>query len=285
MRPRMTLRCLTRRGSSIGSGPRGGRGRDGLRGARGRDVATVDPDLHADPAVGRVGVHLAVADVGAERPERDATLAVPLAAAHLGAAEAAGDHDLDALGAGLHRPLDGLLHRLLEGDSPAQLLADVGRDEVRVELGLADLLDLQLDLALRERADLLAEDLDVLAALADDDARLGGVDGDRDLAEVALDLEAADAGVGEPLVDELADGHVLLEEVRVLLVVVPLRGPRARHPEPEPVRVDLVTHVAQPSRSPTVTVMCVTPLWIGKARPWARGRHRLIVGPLSARAS
>ena len=31
--------------------------------------------------------------------------------------------------------------------------------------------------------------------------------------------------------------------------------------------------------------MCVTPLWIGKARPWARGRQRLIVGPLSARAS
>src|SRR6185503_3942937 len=42
---------------------------------------------------------------------------------------------------------------------------------------------------------------------------------------------------------------------------------------------------SQPSRSPTVTVMWVTPLWIGKARPWARGRQRLIVGPLSARAS
>src|SRR5918993_2773903 len=31
--------------------------------------------------------------------------------------------------------------------------------------------------------------------------------------------------------------------------------------------------------------MCVMGLWIGKARPWARGRHRLIVGPSFAIAS
>src|SRR5262249_20173546 len=146
-------------------------------------VAAIDPDLDADAPVGRVRVDLAVADVRAEGPERDPAFAVPLAAAHLGAAEAARDHDLDALRAGLHRALDGLLHGLLEGDAAGQLLADVGRDEVCVELGLADLLDLQLDLALGQRADLLAEDLHVLAALADDDARLGGVHGDRDLAE------------------------------------------------------------------------------------------------------
>src|SRR5690348_2167584 len=113
MRPRMTLRCLTRRGSST-SGPLPGRedGR-GRRPADGLDVAAVDPDLDADPAVCRVGVDLAVADVGPERAERDPTFAVPFAAAHLGAIEATRDHDLHALGAGLHRPLDGLLHGLL----------------------------------------------------------------------------------------------------------------------------------------------------------------------------
>src|SRR5439155_14497282 len=103
------------------------------RAARG-DVAAVDPDLDSDAPVGRVGVDLAVADVRAQRAQGDATLAVPLAPAHLRAAEATGDHDLDALRAGLHRPLDRLLHRLLEGDATAELLADVGRDEVRVEL-------------------------------------------------------------------------------------------------------------------------------------------------------
>ena len=122
----------------------------------------------------------------------------------------------------------GLLHRLAEGDPAGQLLGDVHRDEVRVELRLADLLDLQLDLALRERADLLAQDLDVRAALADDDARLGRVDRDRDVVDAALDLDQADARVGEPLLDQLADRDVLLEEVGVFLVGVPLGGPGAR---------------------------------------------------------
>ena len=57
--------------------------------------------------------------------------------------------DFDALGAGLHGPLDGLLDGLAEGDAAGQLLGDVGGHEDRVELGLADLLDLQLDLARR----------------------------------------------------------------------------------------------------------------------------------------
>src|SRR5262245_12556488 len=99
---------------------------------------------------------LAVADVRTQRAQRDAAFLVPLATAHLGAAEAARDGDLDALRTGLHRALDRLLHRLLEGDAPAELARDVHRDQVRVELGLADLLDLQLDLALGERTDLLA---------------------------------------------------------------------------------------------------------------------------------
>src|SRR3970282_2500865 len=77
---------------------------------------------------------------------------------------------------------------------------------------------------------------------------------------------------------------VLLEEGRVLLVLVPLGGPGARHPEAEAVRVDLVSH-DQASRFPTVTVMWVCALWIGKARPWARGRPRFIVGPSSRRAA
>jgi hypothetical protein len=101
----------------------------------GRDFAAVDPDLHADSTVGREGVNLGVADVGAERSERDSAFLVPLATSHLGAAEATRDGDLHALGAGLHRPLDGLLHRLLEGNSAGQLLADVGGDRAASSSG------------------------------------------------------------------------------------------------------------------------------------------------------
>src|SRR6476646_5093571 len=110
----MTLRCLTRLGINIGSDPRPDRSRDPgvARSALRGDVAAIDPDLDADPPVGGVGVDLAVADVGTQRPERDAAFFVPFTAAHLGATETPGDGDLDALGAGLHRALDGLLHRL-----------------------------------------------------------------------------------------------------------------------------------------------------------------------------
>src|SRR4029079_4912917 len=53
----------------------GGLGRGELPRSRSlrSDVAAIDPDLDADPAVGRVGVDLAVADVGPERAQRDAT--------------------------------------------------------------------------------------------------------------------------------------------------------------------------------------------------------------------
>src|SRR4029079_11750076 len=234
-----------------GSGPRPGDDR-GARGELGSadgllgDVPAVDPDLDADAAICRVGVDLAVAELRAERPQRDAPFLVPLASTHLRAAEAAGDGDLDALRAGLHRALDGLLHRLLEGDAAAQLPGDVHRDEIGVELRLADLLDLQLDLAVREHADLLAQDLDVRAALADDDARLGRVDGDRHVVDATLDLHAADAGVREPLLDELADRDVFLEGSRVFLIRVPLRGPGARDTQAEAVRMDLVSHFRPP---------------------------------------
>ena len=56
-----------------------------------------------------------------------------------------------------------------------------------------------LTLRLVEPADLLAQDLDVRAALADDDPRLGRVDRDRDVVDAALDLDPADARVGQPL--------------------------------------------------------------------------------------
>src|SRR4029453_11017371 len=113
--------------------------------------------------------------------------------------------DPDALRPGLHRALDRLLHRLLEGDAPAQLLGDVHRHEVGVELRLADLLDLELDPALRQLADLLAEDLDVRPTLADDDPGFAGMDRDRHVVDPALDLDAGPARIREPPLHELAD--------------------------------------------------------------------------------
>ena len=65
--------------------------------ALGHDLALVDPDLHADAAVGRLGLDEAVVDVGADRVQRHTALGVALRAAHLRAAETATALDLHAV--------------------------------------------------------------------------------------------------------------------------------------------------------------------------------------------
>src|SRR3954470_13688341 len=77
----------------------------------GKDLALVDPLLHADATEGGARLRLAVVDVGAQRVQRHATFAVPLLARHLGAAEASGALHADALCACLHGGLDRALHR------------------------------------------------------------------------------------------------------------------------------------------------------------------------------
>src|SRR5690606_11916630 len=51
------------------------------------DLALENPDLDADDAVGRLGFREAVVDVGAQRVQRHAALAVPLGARDLGAVQ------------------------------------------------------------------------------------------------------------------------------------------------------------------------------------------------------
>ena len=125
----------------------GGFLRDLVGGGRlvGQDLALVDPDLHADAAERGARFGEAVVDVGAQRVQRHPTLAVALAAAHLRATEAAAALHLDAQRAGLHRRLQRALHRPAERHASRELVGDTLRDQRRVELGLLDLLDVEVD--------------------------------------------------------------------------------------------------------------------------------------------
>ena len=67
--------------------------------ALGHDLAVVDPALDADAAGGGPGLGEAVVDVRAKGVQRHAAVGVALGPRHLGAAQAAGDLDLHALGA------------------------------------------------------------------------------------------------------------------------------------------------------------------------------------------
>src|SRR5262249_35770394 len=111
----------------------------------GHDLALVDPDLHPDAAEGRLGLGEPVVDVGPDRVQRRAALRVALGAAHLGAAEPAAADHLDAVRAGTHRRCDRPFHRAPEADAVLELLRDRLGDELRVELGALDLVDVDVD--------------------------------------------------------------------------------------------------------------------------------------------
>ena len=111
------------------------------------------------------------------------------------------------------------LHRAAERHAALELLGDVLGDQRRVELGLADLDDVEVQLRLGELRELLAQRLDVGALLADDDARTRGVDRHPALAVRALDDDAADAGLRRVLLDEVADREILVQQLAVVLAV------------------------------------------------------------------
>ena len=96
-----------------------------------------------------------------------------------------------------------------------ELLGDALRDQLRVDLGVLHLEDVQLHLLAGELLQLAADAVGLGAAAADDDARTGGVDVDADPVTGALDLDLGDAGALHALGHQLADRDVLLDVVAV----------------------------------------------------------------------
>src|SRR5258707_723415 len=137
------LRCLTLRGISIGhSAPltsRGGR----------RNCHFGRRRLGCLVRRGTAGATSANAP-GATRPAQPATAL-----------------DLDALGAALHRALDRLAHGTAECDAAGQLLGHALSDELRVDLRVLDLEDVQLNLLAGQLLEVAADPVGLRAAPAD----------------------------------------------------------------------------------------------------------------------
>src|SRR5215813_185018 len=144
----------------------------------GQHLALEDPYLHADGPVRRVRLGEAVVDVGADGVQRHSPVAIPLAARDLRAPQPPGAGDPDAVGAEPQRRGDGLLHGAPEGHALLELEGHVLRHQLRVELGMDDLFDVEVDLLGRAHLDLVLELLHLGALPADDDAGARGEDGD-----------------------------------------------------------------------------------------------------------
>src|SRR5207249_3353390 len=123
-------------------------------------------------------------------------------------------------------------------------------DEGGVQLGLLDLLDVQLDLdVVGDLGQVGAQPVGLGAAAADDDAGPGRVDVDAEPVARALDLDPADGGPLQLAHQVVADAPVLDEVVGVLAVAEPARLPVGGDTEAESVGVDLLTHYSSFSLS------------------------------------
>ena len=242
----------------------------------------VHPDLHADLPERRLPLGRAVVDLRPQRVQGDAAFPVPLAPRHLGPAEAAGALDPNAESPRPHRRLHRPAHGPTERHPAGELLGHTLREELRVGLGtghrgrLVHVLDLHVGPVPGDPLDVLADPLHLRALPADDDARTGRPDEHLDLIPPPLDVDRGDAGPRQLSADVLADLDVLMQRVRVFLLVrIPVRLPGVDDPQPEPVRVDLVSHPYVRSCSATTgssivwttSEMCEVRLRMRVARP------------------
>src|SRR6202046_4906053 len=133
----------------------------------GQDLALEHPDFDTAGAIGGLGRARAVIDIGTQRMQRHAAFAIPLHARDFGAAETAGAVDPNAACAQTHRRLHRALHGTAEGDATLELLGDPVGDQLGIKLRLADLDDVQADLAAGHLADIQAQLFDIRALLAD----------------------------------------------------------------------------------------------------------------------
>src|SRR5690606_11209845 len=180
----------------------------------------------------------------------------------------------------------GALHGAPEGDAPLQLLRDGLGDQLGVDLGLADLDDVEMRLALRHVGDLAAQPLDVRALLADHNARPRRVNRDARLLGRPLDDDAADPGLRKLLLQPVADLDVLVQQLGVLAAVrEPARIPSPVDAEPEPDRVDLLAHQAASSRSRTTIRNLLNGFSIRPIRPRPRACQRFITNDFPTVAS
>src|SRR4029079_136583 len=104
--------------------------------------------------------------------------------------------------------------------------------ELGVELRTLDLLDVDVDLSVDELLQLVAELVDLSALASDDDARARRIDVDAHLVRRALDVDLRDSGVGETLLQILAQLQIAMQRLGVVLPGTQAGMPRLVAPEP-----------------------------------------------------
>src|SRR5262249_8624620 len=140
-----------------------------------------------------------------------------------------------------------------------ELLGDVLADELGVDLGPVDLLDLDLDPPAGEGLQLLLDALDLGPLAADDHAGPGREQDDLHRVASPLDLDLGEPGDIVLALDMLADLKVFDQQVlELVLVGVPAAPPVLVDADPVAGRADLLTHgLGVPFPLSAVAASCV----------------------------
>src|SRR5450631_2144295 len=185
------------------------------------DIAFVDPALHADDAVSGVRLGESIVDVCAQRVQRQTTLEVPLRTGDFIAVQAARYANLDSLAAKAQGGVNRLAHGATESNPLLQLQSDILAHQLRIQLRLVHLENVNEDIAVGAFLQLALKLLDLGALPADYDAGTRCANDQAQLVARALHFHRADTG-GLELLFQLATQVNIFDEQ---LVVVPLNKP------------------------------------------------------------
>jgi hypothetical protein len=125
--------------------------------------------------------------------KRRTPLLVLFRAGNLGATYPSADADLNALPSGTHGALDGSFNGTAVIDTRFDLFCNLFANNVGIEFRFPDFKDVDLNIFARQYLQLFFDEVNFLTALADDDARPAGVDGDGNPLQRALDCNSGNA--------------------------------------------------------------------------------------------
>src|SRR5258708_276047 len=216
----------------------------------------------------------------------DATLTLPFAAGDVGSTQTTGALDLDTIGAERHGHLNGLLHGAAETESALQVRRNIPSDQLGLDLGLLNFLNVEEDLLTSELSELFLDLVDFLALAANNDSGTGGEDLDANAIGGALDEDTRHRSLLELLHELRADELVFSEkETKLLLTREPAGLPVAADGTTATCRIGFLTHGNYLVLASDRTMrMCDIFLRRGMAVPRAPALKRLRTGPFSTRA-
>ena len=176
-----------------------------------------------------------------------ATFAVPFGTCDFDAVQATRRHDLDADSAQTHCILHRALHCTTEHDALFELLRDRIGDQLRIDLRLADLFDIDVHWHAHDLRQRRLQHFDVFAFFTDHDTRTRRVNGEARVLGRTLDDDATDRSVLQLLFQESACFQVFQQHgCEVAVTSIPTRRPVTGDRQAEAGWVDFLTHSVTP---------------------------------------